>query len=114
MLSIFPDLLTFGLLAPFIIRLTLGIYFIYLVVLVIKEEHAHTFFELVRVVPAGVGGLLVLVGVYTQIGAIILVLWSLAEAIRAPKSRPISLFTLAMSLSLLFSGAGFFAFDLPL
>lgn len=118
MLSIFPDLLAYGLLAPFIIRVALGAYFLYFVFKTaqndLRKQTHSPFLWGVIILPVAVGAILVLSGVFTQIGALILALWTLAELFRAKENRLIMLFAFAMALSLLFSGAGFLAFDLPL
>ena len=117
MLSIFPDLLTYGLLAPFIIRVALGLYVLALALRVSAKavrRNDFSFFVWMRAIPAWIGGLLVISGFATQIGAVILLLWPLAALKLARADRPGSLFALIMALSLLFSGAGFFAFDMPL
>ena len=117
MLSIFPDLLTYGLLAPFIIRVALALYalaFAWKITAKAVRQKNFSFWVLARAVPAWIGGFLILFGVATQIGAIILVLWTLAELKIGREDRTVSLFALAMALSLLFSGAGFLAFDMSL
>ncbi|OGZ12012.1 MAG: hypothetical protein A3D67_02385 [Candidatus Lloydbacteria bacterium RIFCSPHIGHO2_02_FULL_51_22] len=118
MLSIFPDLLTFGLIAPFIIRVTLGAYFVYGALTLISTDarrQTHSpFLWGVFILPAIIGGMLVLTGFYTQIGALILMARLAFDIYRAPTTRTVSIFAFIMALSLLFSGAGFFAFDLPL
>ena len=117
MLSIFPDLLTYGLLAPFIIRVALALYVLSFALKISAKairQNDFSVFLWARAIPAWIGGLLVLSGSVTQIGAVVLLLWALAELKIAREDRVVSLFALAMALSLLFSGAGFFAFDMPL
>ncbi len=118
MLSVFPTLLAYGLLAPFIIRVALGAYFLYFVFQTaqgdLRKQTHSPFLWGVIILPAAVGSVLVLSGVATQIGALILALWTLATLFRTKENRLVMLFALAMALSLLFSGAGFLAFDMPL
>lgn len=134
MLNIFPDLLTYSLLGPFILRVSLGILFINLGYLELTREKERWLrvFETIRFSPArfwvrvfGVveiaGGLLLVLGVLTQAAALLFTVISLAEMYieyRAPVvlRRNIVFYGLifVISASLLLTGAGAFAFDLPL
>ena len=134
MLNPFPEFLTYGLLAPLFLRLVLGIIFVNLGYLKFGREKAiwRRFFDLTLFKPAGlwvglfaliqiVGGLMLIAGFYTQIAALVFVVITLLE-LYVEKREPVLLnrnfvfylLLFAISLSLLFSGAGFFAFDLPL
>lgn len=133
-LNVFPDLLTYGLLAPFILRVFLGLVLVYFSYLKFFSERAEkaAFFESVGMRPGSVfssavgaaeftGGVMLVVGFYTQIAALVAALIMLAATFikwRHPQSlrNDIEFYILlfAISLSLVFSGAGFFAFDLPL
>lgn len=117
MLSIFPDLLAYGLLAPFIIRIALGAYFIYDAFTTGKNAHKKKDYSIptwAHLKTGGIGGILVFTGFLTQIGALLLILRLANDIYRYPHTRTFSLLLLAMALSLLFSGAGFLAFDMPL
>ncbi len=83
-LNTFPSLLTFGILAPFILRVVLGLIAINLGVLKLgkEKEEWNELFETIHLRPtkhlvkilAGIeiiGGLMLLVGIYTQITAIV-------------------------------------------
>lgn len=134
MLNVFPDLLTYGLFAPFILRVALGLLFINLGYLELTKEQNRwvRVFEVIRFRPAMfwvkavgiieiVGGLLLVLGLFTQATALLFAIISLAECY-IEKRAPVVLnrniifyaFLFVISLSLLFSGAGFWAFDLPL
>ncbi|MDP3725861.1 MAG: hypothetical protein Q8R36_01545 [bacterium] len=115
MVNIFPDLLTFGLFAPFIIRIFLGLYFIiWGWSIVRKTEIEVTLFPKKIIGLVGiVAGTLVTLGLFTQIGALILSAFSLYFA-RHESNRLSYILLFGMALSLLFSGAGFLAFDFPL
>lgn len=134
MLNPFPDLLTYSLLAPFILRLVAGLIFIDLGVLAFKNEKKRWLASLsalqvpkpnlVLKILGGIeiiGGLMLLVGFYVQGAAIILALLTFTEGYIEYKEpevlkRNFVFYTMLLSivLSLLFSGAGSFAFDLPL
>jgi len=137
MLNPFPDLLVYVLLAPAILRVFLGIYFFSYGVSLFKKSH-HTggvtecddqvssevnkekpharfsFGKYIEGISAIVGSLSVFIGLYTQIGALILIALSLFRVLKKDKRRVQYLLLFAMALSLLFSGAGALAFDFPL
>jgi uncharacterized membrane protein YphA (DoxX/SURF4 family) len=135
-LNIFPDLLTFGLIAPLLLRVTVGLIFIYFgIVKLLKEKEfkisffqkiglglksAIFFFWLVAVIEIA-GGILLIVGLYTQ--AVTLALLTVTAGAMYAKTRypqsmsnSVEFFILLfiVLVSLLFLGAGFFAVDLPL
>ena len=119
MVNPFPDLLSFGILAPFIVRVFLGGYFLlygYALghVLLKKKVDGSIFLHSGIALFALFGGLSVLVGFLTQIGAILLLLLSAYLAYVKKDQASIFLSLFAISLSLLFSGAGALAFDVPL
>lgn len=134
MLNIFPDLLAFGLFAPLLLRVAAGLVFVSIGWHNLGRSRAEeaTFFESLGWKPgiyfaAGLGaielttGLLLIAGLYTQIAALAAAIISLGAFTlkrRAPQgitsSRGFLLLLLVVSLSLLVSGAGLFAFDLPL
>jgi len=134
MLNPFPELLTYSLLAPFILRLMVGVIFINLGMLAFKGEKERWQISLntlnipnpkLAVKIFGglevIGGVMFILGFYTQIAALILGLLVFAEAYVEYKDPAIlkrnfvfySLI-LAIVVSLLLSGAGAFAIDLPL
>ena len=119
MVNPFPDLLVFSLLAPFILRIALGVYFVVYGWVLFQETHSdsanHPLFSSYGTALASVvGGLFVLAGFLTQIGAVILLFLSAVLAYSLADRRTVFLLLLFISLSLLVSGAGAFAFDLPL
>jgi len=134
MLNPFPDLLTYSLLAPFILRIVAGLIFIDLGVLLFKNEKERWLISLstlkipnpkiaVRVFGGIeiIGGLMLILGFYTQAAALVLALFTFAEAYVEYKDSAILkrnfvfyVMLLTIVLSLLLSGAGAFAIDLPL
>ncbi len=134
LLTVFPDLLTYGLIAPFILRVSLGLVLIYFSYLKFRKERFEkiVFFDSLGMKPGVfyvntiggielIGGILLVVGAYTQIaamGAALIMLaatfikWRRPQSLRNDIEFYILLFVVA--LSLVFLGAGFFAIDLPL
>ena len=134
LLTVFPDLLTYGLIAPLILRAALGLTLIYFSYLKFGKERFEkiVFFDSLGMKPGAyyvnairgielLGGIMLVVGAYTQIAAMVIALVMLATMFikwRHPESlrNDIEFYLLlfAVALSLVFLGAGFFAFDLPL
>ncbi len=134
MLNPFPDLLSFGLAAPLILRLVVGLIFINTGYLKLNKEKKRwaIFLNAIRVKPAKqlvlllgliemVCGVFLIVGFSTQYVALILLALTIKEWFVEYRedvlvSRDIVFYTLigAILLSLLLTGAGFIAFDLPL
>jgi len=133
-LSIFPDLLTFWLIAPFVLRITVGFIFIYFGVTKIWKERKRRisffnklglgagfmFFWIISTIEL-IGGVFLVLGFFTQIVSLILsiiIIGAIYAKIKNPALLDNSLefffLTLAVLFSLLFLGAGFFAIDLPL
>lgn len=134
MLNPFPDLLTYSFLAPFLLRVVIGIIFLDLGILKFKGERSRWIasFEALSLRPGAIftsiygiieiiGGLLLIIGLWTQIAALIFVIFSGFELFIEWKEsrilkRNIVFYTLILtiSVSLLLTGAGAFAFDIPL
>lgn len=134
MLNPFPELLTYSLLAPFLLRLVVGIIFLDLGFLKFKSERERWIasFETLRLRPADffvglygslqiIGGIMFILGIYTQIAALAFVIFTgcelyieykMKEVLKRDMTFYIMVFTI--SLSLLLTGAGAYAIDLPL
>ena len=133
-LSMFPDLLTFWLISPFLLRITAGFIFIYFGYTKIWKEKERrvsffnkigfgagtVFFWVVSLVEL-IGGILLVLGLFTQVTALTLffiILGATYTKMRQPdlfdNSLEFFILLLAVLLSLLFLGAGFWAMDLPL
>ena len=130
-LNTFPDLLTFATLSPFILRIVLGLIAINLGRLKFGKEKQEWYelFETINLHPseylvkilAGIeiiGGLMLLVGIYTQITAIVFSAVFFCEMILEyrddsleNRNLPFYVLLFAISLSLVFLGAGAFAID---
>lgn len=134
MLSVFPELLPYGLLAPTIIRIVVGlvIFTFGIIILFIRKKLVIQRLQEIRYPlanfvpwPLGIlelvtGGFLI-IGFMTQVMAIVVSFLFFKMMLLDSKKEKIlhqgTIFYLAMitiSLSLLFSGAGIFAVDLPL
>jgi|TARA_Y100000310_G_scaffold122869_2_gene121625 uncharacterized membrane protein YphA (DoxX/SURF4 family) len=134
MLNPIPELLTLGFFAPFILRVVAGLIFLSLGYRhAVKERAATTaavnerwgqvgtFFVWYLGIAEVTAGLLILLGLWTQIGAVIgaviavkMLLLKRKHAVLAKESTAFYGLLLAICLSLLISGAGALAFDLPL
>ena len=134
--SVFPQLFAFDQLAPFILRLVLGIIFIVHGYPKLFKSFGQTvgFFESIGIKPAkfwvlivGVaeffGGIALLAGFLTQIAAALIAINMLVATIYVKKIKfkkglvdgyEFDLILLAAALALLFLGPGAFSIDLPL
>ena len=133
-LNTFPELLTYGVLSPFILRVVIGFMIINLGILKLGKEkkdweelfktinfHPARYFTKILAFIEIIGGLMLFIGSYTQIVAIIFAITFFCEAVleyreESLESRTLPFYILifAISLSLIFSGAGAFSIDLPL
>ena len=134
MLNPFPDLLNYSFFAPLILRLVAGLIFIDLGILVFKSEKENWFnflnilkipkpmltVKTLRVIEI-LGGIALILGYRIQITTLILALLTFVETYIEYKEPVILkrnfifyIMLLGILLSLLLSGAGAFAFDLPL
>lgn len=120
MLSLFPSLLDWSLLAPFIIRLTLGLVFI-ISTLKTLRGHSATSLKKTTSVLEGIAAILLFAGLWTQGAALFLIIdltVRLFGKVRAKQflSDGVNyyLVLLVLAISLLLTGAGAFAFDYPL
>jgi uncharacterized membrane protein YphA (DoxX/SURF4 family) len=134
MLNTFPTLLAYSMFAPMILRISLGIILIGVGITSIfeKRELFKAYFVSQKFpypnivvwifgIAEIISGSFLVIGLSTQIVAIIAVFLLLniysfesRDDRLLPYSPPMYLILCVISLSLLFSGAGFFAIDLPL
>ncbi len=133
MLSIFPELFTYTLFAPLILRITVGAYFI-MVGLRRHKEDAPAWnslwndfrFHNVPVAPVLAKlqvaiGAFIFVGLFTQVAVIVAIAFMWAEWFKRNRTARLGLhemwiliFLSVICVSLLLLGAGLMAFDLPL
>ena len=131
--NLFPELLSLSILAPIILRATAGLIFMNLGSLKLNKERLPWIksFKLLGFEPAGffvgllgiveaVGGVLLIVGAYTQITALILGVICLCELLIENREESLLkrdfvfyLMLTAICASLVVTGAGLFAFDYP-
>ncbi len=114
MLSIFPEILFLSPFAAFLIRVALGLLFAFAAwELAKKPDLPRRIGALVKLII----GVALIAGAWTQVAALAAALL-LIGAVAMPKMRVSSLSTillaLVMAVSLILTGAGALAFDLPL
>jgi uncharacterized membrane protein YphA (DoxX/SURF4 family) len=121
MLSIFPSLLSYEGLAPLIIRFILGITLLHFGYLktIDKGRSSGSNTRVYGVLEIATAVFLI-IGLYTQLAALInIIILLIKTGNKIADNKFLTdginyyLLLLAMALSLLFSGAGFLAFDLP-
>jgi uncharacterized membrane protein YphA (DoxX/SURF4 family) len=119
MLSLFPSLLTYEMLAPFILRLTLGGILFYWAYKRMKTKSSGKLMALGFL--EGIVSLLLIIGLFTQAAALITLVILIVKLFKKIKDK--AFFTngvnyyfilFVIAVSLLFLGAGAFSFDLPL
>ncbi|MBX4195769.1 hypothetical protein KW796_02340 [Candidatus Parcubacteria bacterium] len=117
MLNPFPGLLIYSTLAPFILRIVLGFIFLDLGILDYRKKGYMKLLGIVEVI----GALMLFIGFYTQIAALLFVIISAASFYIEYKADTILkrdivfyMLLLAISISLLLTGAGAYAKDIPL
>ncbi len=115
MLSLFPQLFTFELAAPFILRVVLGIILLAHAFRKSKEKK-----EIKILISIGaVSGLLLIAGFLTQAAAIVIAVLTILSFTKIAENfwfdgLSLKIIVLTVSLSLLVLGPGILAFDLPL
>lgn len=114
-LSTFPQLFFLGLVAPFLLRITVGVFIIYL-----GKERYHKNVQWLSVIHV-ISGICLFMGLYTQISAIVGIVLIAFEFYLENTEKKVStekkilyIVSAIILLSLLFTGAGFMAFDRPL
>lgn len=118
MLSIFPSLLSYEQLSPFLIRITLGAILIFWAYRGLRDQGASSVKKSGNVLEAIIG-LLIVIGLWTQAAASIAAIGLLVCLIGKLKDRAFlsdgvnyTLILFVLAISLLVTGAGWFAFDL--
>ena len=117
MLNPFPDLLIYSTFAPFILRLVLGFVYLDLGILNFKKSGNIKLLGIVEII----GALMLFFGFYTQLAALLFIIIGGVSFYLEYKDESVMkrdivfyLLVLAIAVSLLLSGAGAYAKDLPL
>lgn len=114
MLSVFPELLFLSPLAPFLIRVALGVLFAFTAWTHVQRQDLAS--RILSILEFAIAAALI-TGAWTQpaalLGGIVTAVWFFQPTSRV-FARSTVLLALIMSLSLIVTGAGAFAFDLPL
>lgn len=134
MLNPFPELLTYSLMGPFILRVVLGVIIAETGVLKFRSERDRWIasFEALHLKPADIlvsilgfveiiGAVGLILGLYTQIAALIfVVVYGLELYVEYKEEQVLKrdivfyLLMFTIALSLLLTGAGAYAYDIPL
>lgn len=135
MLSLFPDLLVLGIVAPFFLRLSVGVFFLFQGYHLFTDTpskatstesestaaHAPTWQRVFLALITTLGGSLLVIGLFTQGAALLLALLSYFlwrthdnRPQLAPHEPLVYVFAGIMCLSLLLLGPGILGFDYPL
>lgn len=114
-LVVFPQILFLGLLAPFLLRITVGVFIIYL-----GKERYYKNIQWLSIIHV-ISGICLFIGLYTQISAIAGIVLIAFEFYLENTEKKISTekkilyaISVVILISLLFTGAGFLALDRPL
>lgn len=120
MLNVFPNLLTYTMLAPLILRVFLAVYLIWRSSKDLKNPTLNSLSKFSAVVLI-IAGAALFVGILTQLAAIVVIvctliplLYNFSRKTLDEKDIIIQKLILVIAVSLLFTGAGAAAFDLPL
>ena len=120
MLSIFPSLLSYQQFAPFIIRLTLGVIFVHWAIVSLRKKGG---FGTEKAVSLGelIAGILLIVGLYTQVASLFIAIDMIVKLVSEISKKQFLndgvnyyLILLILAISLMVTGAGILAYDLPL
>lgn len=119
-LSVFPYLLSYQQLSPVLIRLALGAVLIFWSYKGLRGT-SRSSTKMTLNISEGLVGLLLVVGLWTQVAALIAALGFAANIIEQVRTKKFltdglnySLILLVLALSLLVTGPGWWAFDYPL
>lgn len=120
MLTVFPDLLSYNQLSPFLIRITLGIIMVYWSYRSIREQNKQIGKLSIGFIE-GVSGILLIIGLWTQVAAMVVFADLAVRTVQKIMKKAFLtdgvnyyFILLIMAASLMFMSAGLLAFDLPL
>lgn len=114
-LTTFPRLLDFVLIAPFLLRVSVGILRFFAGKIRHKKEYRWLSPLYI------ISSTFIIIGLYTQISSIVAIILIIFDYYTEKKISPLSkeqkaltILTIIVLISLIFTGPGFLAFDLPL
>lgn len=113
-LTTFPILLAFGLIGPLLLRLSVAVF-----LCSIGWDRYHKSYRFLFIGFA-VAGVLLALGLYTQLASILAIILMLIDSIldrkesTSKEKRMLYSLMTAVLISLIFTGPGFYALDLPL
>ena len=122
MLSVFPSLLSFQPYSPFIIRLTLGFILLFWTYRTFAKPDLFSTTKIKMIsLMEGIASLFIIIGLFTQVAVTIIIIDLLLRLIikicnKAFFSDGVNYYfiILILAISLLLTGPGFLAFDLPI
>lgn len=120
MLNTFPNLLTYGLFAPLLLRLALGIFLAFTSYKNLRGQISNISrgANIVLII----AGIFIIAGLFTQVMALITIVinivsffykWKVTNSL-SDKDIALYVFIILIAFSLMLTGAGFYAIDLPL
>ncbi|MEK7587183.1 MAG: hypothetical protein AAB453_04935 [Patescibacteria group bacterium] len=109
MFNFFPELLNYDFFAPTILRLALGGILIYETIKILQAENINWLLKILNII-GFLSGLLIILGLYTQIVALVVI----ARTLISHESKAQKILITAIALSLLLTGASAIALDWPL
>ena len=123
MLNPLPELLSFGFIAPLLLRVVVGAYFLkqtWQTLVANKKKNGDVVTKYLACMEM-VGAIAIIIGFWTQIAVIVLLATVITNLILKIKKGKLNktkidfyILLFAILISLLFTGAGFLAIDLPL
>ena len=120
MLSIFPSLLSWEQISPTLLRIVLGVIFIFWAYKAYKREKSDPRQKALGIIE-GVAGILLFIGLWTQLAALYAIIDLAVRLIERIRNKAFLtdgvnyyLILLVIAICLLVSGAGVFGFDMPL
>ncbi len=120
MLSLFPSLLSWNQISPFLIRITLGGVFLYQSYRLLKKSSGTSEQKSIPIIEA-IAGIFLIIGLWTQAAALVIIVDMLVRLYDKVSKKAFLtdgvnyyLLLLIMALSLMFMGAGMLSFDYPL
>ena len=120
MLSAFPTLLSYNQLSPLLIRVVLGAIFVFWAYKTLRHFDSKMDKKAVALIE-GIAGILLIIGLWTQVAALVIAVDLLVRLILKVMKKSFLtdgvnyyMVLLIMAVSLIVTGAGWIAFDLPL